>query len=206
MKTIHSLLACLLITPLPVNAGIFSLSVNSEGVVIECDAGKFTLNPPNLSLKEDDYEGQKPQINLKNEETLAAKYPDGLEIEITVDKKTNTACYTFSTVPEAKGLRFGMLIPIKFNQQGGRFAFDDAPLQALPLEKKEQYLFTGSAKRFRLVNVKGEGVAITPPASWQGLQDNRVFNWDTYQYQFLYDFLSYPGKRSLTVLIEPVTP
>lgn len=199
------LLFVLLFPGVRVSAGSLSLAVNAKGVVIESEVGQFILEAPNLTLKEDDYNGIKPQLSLKDSDTLVAKYPESdLEITITIDKENNAARYALSQVPTARNLRFFMLVPLKLNKNGTKFSFDDIAFQTLPSEKGSQFLFNGTAKRFRLVNDAGNGFSIAAPASWQGLQDNRLFNWDTYQYQFLYD-LSYPREPHFSVTFESVT-
>jgi hypothetical protein len=46
----------------------------------------------------------------------------------------------------------------------------------------------GSATTFTLSDPMGESFTLTTPGGWQGLQDNRAFNWQIYMYIYHYDF------------------
>lgn len=183
-------------------AGEIVVSPDRDGVAIEAvGAGRFVLAAPVLSMHEEDYEGQKPQLALEGD-VLTARYECGAELTIRVNSEEATADYEFSGVPKtAKGFRFQMLIPLSFNE-GGRFAFGDKPPAKIPAAQKEQFLEQGIASRFTIVNGQGAGFTLTAPENWQGLQDNRVFNWQTYAWLYLYDFKKYSGRNDFSMRFQ----
>lgn len=203
MKTLLPLTACVVFCASSAPAGDFVLSLTGKGAAIDVPgAGRFVIPAPVLSMAEDDYKGQDPQLEIENG-VLVARYESGAELRIRVPAAEPAVEFEMSGVPAgAKGFRFQTIIPLEFNQ-GGRFAFGDRELAPIPEAPKGQFLQQGTAGRFVLVDALGHGFTVTTPESWQGLQDNRQFNWPAYAWLYLYDFKKHAGQNSFQFRFAP---
>jgi hypothetical protein len=161
------------------------LKADEKGVEINADSmGQFVLEVPELMLK--DGKREKP-VSTLNGDQLTVSYASGLALEYNVDRAENKIAVKFSKVPAvAKSLRFLMYVPMKFHQ-GGKYGFD-GKMKEIPQAVGEQFLQQGGATTFTISDPMGESFTLTTPGGWQGLQDNRVFNWQIYVYAYHFDF------------------
>lgn len=205
MKTTRSPIACLSLLAvflcIPLHAAPHPvLSVSPAGIKIGTEAtGDFTVPAPLLMMRADDYKGQKPAVTIENETTLLAKYPAGAELRISV--QSNTIHYAWSELPEeAFAFRFAMLLPITL-ANGGTFVLGDKPPTSFPSIKEKQTIANGRAQSFRLKNVTGAGIALATPDAFQEVQDNRVFNWETFVHILTYRFDENSDETSFSIVV-----
>ena len=77
-------------------------------------------------------------------------------------------------------IRFDLPLPLPLNQ-GGTFAIDKRKAVAFPLAvTADTFLFKGNARRLLVTPAKGDAFAIDIEHGWQQMQDNRVWNADTF--------------------------
>ena len=198
MKTLLSLL--LLALAAAVQAAPAPLSIDPKGIAINAGpAGRFILQNPVLVLP--DGQELKPKWTALPEGgggTL--RYEGAPDIAVTVANGAVTYKHTLGP-GEAKLLKFVTIIPLSFNQ-GGKYIIDDMPPVDIPQDKNSQFLQHGESERFGLVSPSGAGLVFEVPVSWQGLQDNRTWNWDVYAWMYNYDFAKAADSRELTISIE----
>ena len=79
-----------------------------------------------------------------------------------------------------KKIRFDLPLPLALNE-GGKFAVDKQKAVAFPTAATpDAFLFKGNAKRLVITPAKGDAFAIDIEHGWQQVQDNRVWNTDTF--------------------------
>ncbi|MDR1191316.1 MAG: hypothetical protein LBK60_06605 [Verrucomicrobiales bacterium] len=187
MKTTRCLLAILVLSlTVSVTRGAPALRLVDKGVELNTSGmGQFILETPELRFSGG--RGEKPAATLAND-TLTVQYPSGLTLDCTVDAAAGRVACHFTGAPAgAEALRFLLYIPLKFNQ-GGKFAFD-GQWRDIPPAKAAQFLHQGSATTFSVADPLGESITVATPGGWQGLQDNRVFDWPVYVYVYHYNFM-----------------
>lgn len=191
----------LYLTP-PVDAE--KISITSEGVVIDAGvAGQFTILPPSLMMKPDDYEGQKPAWTVSTANEAEADYPSGAQMKIQVSG--SKISFAFSGVPkEAHAFRVTMMIPIKFSE-GGQFSLDEAAAVSFPAHAEKQQLFVGHGAKLRLKDPSGEAFSITTTTGFHEIGDYRVFNWPIFAYIFNYVFREHEGEATFNFDVQSST-
>jgi hypothetical protein len=203
-KNIFLLLLCLTAS-FPLLAEDITLTLDAKGVLINAGAlGSFVLSMPVLVTESP--ETKEVPVFESSVNKGIAKYPSGAKLDVEIT--SNTLVCTYSSLPaNAKALKLGMVIPIKF-KNGGKYGFNSDPLKEFPTEKGQKPSFEqGSAlRKFTLVDPMGSGFSIDAQSNWGQLQDNRFFNnSQSFQYIFIYDLKANPGKNSFTIKIDPYT-
>lgn len=180
------------------------LSLSDKGVVVNAGAiGSLTLEAPSLGFKGD--KTLKPSFALDGDKGGVATYPDGTVIRVSVSDADKTATYSFDTLPEgATAIRIDTKIPISLNQ-GGRFALGTKTGE-FPTALAGQFLAHGDAATLDVIHALGDGVRFTAPAGYQQLQDNRMWNWNTFFWIYRYDLLRYSGKKSFQIKVSSIAP
>jgi len=162
-----------------------NLTVTDKGILIDAGAtGMFTLNPPVL-VGEGNAELKSVEA-VKEGEGIRFKYANEAQAVVAV-KDGTCIVITLANLPgEVKKLKIDCLLPFTL-AQGGKWSVDDKALQDFPAEQPATpFLFQGNATLFTFTDVRGKGLAVKlPPYSWQQLQDNRQWNWKTFQWFFL---------------------
>lgn len=181
-----------------------SLSTSPDGILINAGvAGQFTLETPRLKMRSDDYDGQKAAVTVTDATHAMLKYPEGLTIEITISG--SKIHYNYGQPSDATyGLRFTILVPIRFNADG-QYAFASEIYKPFPRLLDKQFLYQGNDGPFRLKDVSGEGFSVQTSGGWQELSDLRLFNWATFAYFFTYEFKAHSGETALDIEIGPLT-
>jgi len=171
--------------------------VSEKGLAIEAGAmGNFGVESPVLNMAKG---GEKPVFSGTGS-SARFEYASGLQLDCEAAGDHVNFHFSKATA-DAKSFKFIILIPMKYNQ-GGSFAFDAAPLKPLPFEKGGQFVQHGNARTFTVVDPSGEGFVIGTPGGYQGLQDNRTFNWAVFGYQYQYD-LNGKTEGSFTLTVKP---
>lgn len=182
-------ISCCLLAFVPVHAGAeVVLSASEKGIQIGAGVmGSFSLPAPDLVFKGGRTE--KGMFQKGKEGFLGvATYPSGATLEYTASEPQGQLNVRFAKMPkDTRSLRFTMNVPIRFNQ-GGLWAFDEAEPRTIPSKMEGQFVQAGNAKVFHVISPMGDGITIQTPGGWQGLQDNRVFNWQVYSYIYQFDF------------------
>jgi hypothetical protein len=152
--------------------------------------GTLTLNWPNLHHTEGPF--TRPAV-IQSDSTLAVlSYGEHGVLELNWDNDTGFLSVGFEGMARtARHLRFEMRIPIQFNR-GGEFAFDGAALRPFPAEHDQQFVEHGSFQSLSLRGPHGGSLRLQTPGGYQGIQDNRAFNWQTFLYIYHFDF---SGRR-----------
>jgi hypothetical protein len=161
------------------------LSIEKKGVGI--DAGKmgtFVLQAPLFMLDAD--QGLKPEFKASGDKGEAV-YSNGARFLFEV-KKDEIIC-SFEDMPKdgPGSFKFIMDIPISFNK-GGKYSLGSKEFKEFPAEiKTEQFIVTGDNSDFSFSDPDGHGLTLELRSNWFGLQDNRVWNTQSFSYQFLVD-------------------
>jgi hypothetical protein len=164
-------------------------------------AGSFSLSYPSLVAQGDKLTG--PAQIAKDAEGVALIYAGGAKGHVKLDKSTLTI--SFSGLPaEAKQFRMEMLIPINFAGKG-TYAIGGAAAQTFPAQKPASaFLYQGNVDRIQIVHPTGPGFSIgVPPYSYQQLQDNRQWNWNTFDWWFASPMPEGNASPEFTVRIAP---
>lgn len=113
--------------------------------------------------------------------------------------------FVFSNLPaNARGFKFQLGVPLSFNN-GGKYAFGANPPKDFPVDKGSQFIEQGSAiSKFSVTAPTKDGWIIEVPTNWYGLQDNRLFNSNSYSFQFLYDLKAHPNDTQFPIKITIV--
>ena len=108
-----------------------------------------------------------------------------------------TLSFHFSALPDdVKKIRFDLPLPLALNQ-GGAFAIDQRKAVAFPAATTpDAFLFKGNAKRLVIKPGVGDAFAINIEHGWQQVQDNRVWNADTFAWMATADLPRVNGNES----------
>jgi hypothetical protein len=203
LKHLHAVLL-LLVLVAPVRADELVLKAGPKGAVIQAGAmGNFILEGPVLAL-DDKTDHQPTLVPGTDGLSYTLTYDNGFQLHVVISKEQKTVIFSFDKMPD-KGqyLRFSMFVPITFNQ-GGKLGMDgNAPI-AIPQKSSGQFVENGSYGEFDLLSPFGQGFSIKMPVSWQGFQDNRVFNWEIYVWDYNYDLKAYPDQKSVAFGFAPL--
>jgi hypothetical protein len=202
MKPLY--LALLLSTILPVCADDLTLEAGPKGTVIKAGAmGDFTLEGPILALS-DKTDHAPTLVPGTDGVSYTLKYDNGFLLHVLISKELKNVTFAFDKMPDkAQYLRFSMYVPITFNQ-GGKVGVDGQTPQAIPEKSTGQFVENGSNGEFDLLSPFGQGFSIKMPVSWQALQDNRVFNWETYVWDYNYDMQAFPDQSIVVFTFAPL--
>jgi hypothetical protein len=191
MKILPALCLTLSLVTTPLLAGEPPpLSIVAKGVEIDAgSAGKFVLEPPELTLA--DGSKEKPVFEVLSDSEGTAQYPSGAAV--TFQTSTGEIRCRYEVPDDAKSLMFVMFVPMRFNQ-GGTFSFG-GEAREFPADLDKQHVATGKGSEpFTLLDPQGTGLEITAPIHWQAVQDNRKFGWPIFVYQALRDVKASPQK------------
>jgi Domain of unknown function (DUF1083). len=191
-----------LLAPAARAAGV-KLSLKESGAIIHAGVlGDLTLQPPSLITT--DKQELKPSfyVDFANSDTGHATYANGFTVTMTVSNGALEVRFP-DPPPEITTLKFFMLLPLNLNQ-GGRYVLG-AKSGEFPAEKTPGNLAYGDAERFEVLHSLGEGIAITAPLTYQQLQDNRNWNWDTFGWSMRYDLRRHRGKNNFVFEVSTIT-
>ena len=169
-------------------------TLTQQGIVVDAGkGGQFTLTYPALGAATETATPAEVTIHGRK---LSAKYPSGavLATELQDD---GTLSFHFSALPEdAKKIRFDLPLPLPLNK-GGTFAIDGRKAVAFPAAATpDAFLFKGNAKRLVVTPAEGDAFAIQIEHGWQQVQDNRVWNSDTFAWMSSADLPRVNGNES----------
>lgn len=187
----------ILIAPL-LRAGEVKLSLNKKGV--EIDAGKgavFTLQAPLLA-----YPGDKT-VKPESYKDGEARYPGGTIFRYEI-KDDEVRCSYEKLPDDGHSFKFLMEVPMSF-LKGGTYTLGKDTQEVPDNITTEQFLMTGQAEDFSFANKDGRGLKVEVVSNWYGLQDNRVWNTESFSYQFLIDTKAVSGK-DFPIKFKAVSP
>lgn len=186
----------------PSSPPVFSLV--EKGVAINVPgAGRFTLEAPTLSVSGG--KDEKPAYALAEGGTARASYPSGMTLAYAVEAGGGRMTVRFAGGPaRASSLKFGMGLPIKFNQ-GGRYGFSPAALRPFPVEAAVQIDAQASGTSFTMLDPLDAGFTLVTPFGLHQLQDNRAKNWGSSYVYILYADIKGKSEGVLTFMLKPAT-
>lgn len=194
MSRFHSALVFAFVAILDHFAYGLTTSLTQQGIVVNAgQGGQFTLAYPAL--------GTATQTEVPSEITiegrkLSAKYSNGAVL-ITQLQGDGTMNFHFSALPDdVKKIRFDLPLPLTLNE-GGRFAIEKRKAVAFPAAPTaDGFLFKGDAKRLVVMPAKGDAFAIDIEHGWQQMQDNRVWNTDTFAWMAMAELPRINGNEA----------
>jgi len=150
-----------------------------KGLAVESsELGKFLLEYPALQEGGKDIKASQATITDAKADVT---YPNGAKLDVTV--KNGVVSMVFSDVPAGvKNMVLNMLIPLSLSGKA-QWAMDAGEPAAFPKEHGKDMLYQGNAKVFKLLDESGKGLAIEIPYGYQQIQDNRAWNWTTFQWR-----------------------
>ena len=76
----------------------------------------------------------------------------------------------------------------------------------MPAAKGKQTIDTGVGYQINLKSGGGVGLSFSGPGNWRQLQDDRAFNGEGFEYQFLWDIPAHSGQNAFAIQIAPLPP
>ncbi len=202
MKTLLALLALAFTASLAAQS--VKLSADTKGVIVDGGtAGRIVLTPP--ALTGSDKKTRKPVFTpAADGATATATFPDGFVIKVALSPKDGTISYSFDQVPaDAASIVVNATLPVSYNE-GGSFATGGGEAKSFPGEPGKQLFAQGSFDQIDLVKSTGEALSLTMPASYQQLQDNRIWGTQSFSWIYHYDLLRYPNETRFTISVAAV--
>jgi hypothetical protein len=193
-------LLLLVVASLPVRADGLTVQAASKGAQVNAGAmGTFIVEGPILTLE--DKTSHVPTVEVNADGSgYTLKYDTGLVIHAVITAKTNTVTFSFDKIPDnGQLLQFKMGVPISFDQ-GGKVGLSGNPSKPIPAKSGGQFVIDGSVTEFDLSGAFGGGFSITTPLGWQCLQDNRVFNDESFVWNYNYELKTFPDKTSFDLV------
>jgi hypothetical protein len=157
------------------------LSFDDKGTHIDGGSmGTLTLEYPTLG-KADGHTAYKAIAKSPSGSSATIQYDGGAVLDVRAGSD-GIVTYSFTRVPpDVKDLKFNMLINFSY-QQGGKWKMGDGVDNPFPVDKPANpHLFQDHASKFQLTNFEGKALNfLFPDFSYVQLQDNREWNWATY--------------------------
>lgn len=202
MKTLLALLALALSAAASVRAQDIKLSINAKGVAVDAGpSGHVTLGAPVLSGN--DGKDRKPVLTPAADGlTAKAVYPDGFVIDISVSAQDGSIRYDFpASQADAKSVKINASLPLS-DFAGGTFATNGGQPQPFPAEAGKQLVSQGAFTRMDVTPAAAGGLSFAIPASYQQLQDNRVWGTKSFSWIYHYDLLRYPNSTGFSLKVS----
>ncbi|MDF3057982.1 MAG: hypothetical protein K0R17_2197 [Rariglobus sp.] len=202
MKTLLVFLALACVAPL--SAQSIKLSADAKGVVVDGGpSGRIVLGVPTITGS--DKKSRKPVFAPSADGTSAvATFTDGFVINIVLSAETGAITYRFDRAPaDAASIIVNATLPVSYNEGGG-YATNGGEAKPFPGEPGKQLFAQGAFTRLDLITGTGDGLSFTMPASYQQLQDSRIWGTQNFSWIYHYDFLRYPSETSFTIDVAPV--
>lgn len=202
MKTLLALLALAISASVAARAQNVSLSIDAKGVVVDAGpSGRLTIAPPVL-VGNDGKDRKSALTPAADGLTAKAVYPDGFVIDISVSVQDGEIRYDFdASQADAKAVRVNASLPISVFG-GGTFATNGGQPQPLPAEVGKQLVAQGAFTRIDVSPAAGAGLSFTTPATYQQLQDNRIWNTSSFSWIYHYDLLRYPNSSGFALKVS----
>lgn len=202
MKTLLSLLTLGLSLTVAAHAQSLKLSVDTKGVVVDGGpSGLVTIAAP--VVVGTDGKDRKPVLT-PGADGLSAKaaYSDGFAINISVSTSDDTIRYDFdASQANAKTVRLNANLPVS-TFGGGTFATNGGQPQPFPADAGKQLVAQGAFTRVDVSVAPGAGLSFSAPASYQQLQDNRIWNTSSFSWIYHYDLLRYPNSTGFSLKVS----
>lgn len=202
MKTLLVLLSLAFAASL--SAQPIKLSADAKGVTIDGDLnGRVTLAAPTITGS--DKKARKAVFAAGADGLSAtATYPDGFVIRVTIAPAEGTVAYGFDQPPvDATAIVVNVSLPLAY-ADGGTYSANGAAAQPFPAESGKQLFAQGAFKQLDLITGAGTGLSFTLPASYQQLQDNRIWGTPSFSWIYHYDLLRYPATTGFVIKVSAV--
>lgn len=178
------------------------LSFVDKGVQIDCGSmGSFVLCYPVLET----VAGKLAPSEKKLGEEAILNYPSGVSLKMAITGDKKIVLKFSGDTGGIKTFRMAdLLIPTHFGE-GGEWKAGDSEKKIFPKEKPAKpHLYQGSVGRFEFSSPEGGAIRFSlPPYSFQQLQDNREWKWDTFAWLFQTPFTE--GTSTYEVSVEVVS-
>lgn len=202
MKPLLALLALSLSAAVVVRAQDIKLSIDTKGVVVDAGpSGRVVLGAPVLSGTDGK---DRKAVLTPAADGLSAKaaYPDGFVITLSVSAQDGEIRYDFDAPQaDAKSVKINASLPVS-DFAGGTFATNGGQPQPFPADSGKQLFAQGAFSRIDLALGTGAGLSFTVPATYQQLQDNRVWGTKSFSWIYHYDLLRYPNSTGFSLKVS----
>lgn len=181
-------LALLAAMTLAASALAADIAPGEKSVKITAGTASLELSYPKLHLTGGDANKPLSPAAVKLEDGKATLTYDG-GVTAVVEKAGDGLRLVFTGGESVEKVRMEMLVPTAYGT-GGTWKAGEGEAKAFPAEKPPKaFLYQGHATSLQFTAPSGETLAFTiPPYSYQQLQDNRVWNWSTFQWVFWMPF------------------
>jgi hypothetical protein len=168
---------------LPALLSATEVTLTERGLVIAAGAGlgTLTLDYPALTGAGGS-QRRAPDTVTVNGNAATLGYPGGAQLTVTLAPDGAAQIHATQLADGDKGLSLNMVLPAALAGKA-KWSIKDSPARLLPAEKgADAFLWRGDATRFSLADAAGQGVSLVIEHGYQQLQDNRVWNTDTFQW------------------------
>lgn len=199
MKTLIALLALAFTASL--SAQSLKLSADAKGVTVDGGlAGRLVIAPPVISGT--DKKPRKPTFKAAEDGASAtATFADGFVINVALSSKAGTITYNYTPPVDGVAILLNTSLPVSYNE-GGSYATNGGAAKPFPGEPGKQLFAQGAFTQVDLVTGTGDGLSLTMPASYQQLQDNRIWGTSSFSWLYHYDLVRYPDETGFTINVD----
>ena len=178
---------------------IRSVKATAQGVAVDAGSlGSFELSYPGLIGAGDQVVHKILQVDAAGA-GATVKYEGGGQAAVEIQGHDVT--YAFTGVPgDVTKLRVESLVSFSF-ADGGKWQIDGGAEKAFPVDKQPKpFLYQGNGTSFTLKNFEGKQITFTwAEPCYQQLQDNREWNWKTFDWFLLATYHADWPKHTLTI-------
>lgn len=172
-----------LLTALPALLSAAEVRLTQQGLAVDAGPtlGALTLDYPALTSGGGG-ERRAPQRVAVSGSTATLDYPGGARLALTLSPDGAAQVHATGLAATDKGLSLSMILPTALAGRA-RWSIKGSAPQALPAEKgADAFLWRGDATRLDLTDDAGKGLSVVIEHGYQQLQDNRVWNSDSFQW------------------------
>jgi len=174
-------LLALLLAPAVLAAAEVTLTPKGIAVYAGSALGTLMIDYPTLTSNGGG-ERRAPEKVAVNGRSATLTYSGGAEIALALSSDGTAQLRASGLGSSDKGISLSMTLPAALAGKA-RWSIKDTAPMPLPAEKgADAFLWRGDATRFTLTDDAGKGVSIVIEHGYQQLQDNRVWNTDSFQW------------------------
>ena len=175
------LLPLLALLPALLSAAEVKLTPDGLAVSAGPALGALTLDYPRLTGSGGG-ERRAPEKVALSGSTATLSYPGGARLALTLSPDGAAQIHATGLGADDKGISLSLTMPAALAGKA-RWSIKDSAARPLPAEKgADAFLWRGDATRFTLTDSAGKGVSVVIEHGYQQLQDNRVWNTDSFQW------------------------
>ncbi len=178
------------------------VALNAEGIAINGGSlGEFVIPYPVITV-----EGVKDELKPSEvrpaDAAATLKYPGEIALNVKLEAEGKVALTFSGNTEKLRKFRCQqMLIPFNF-RDGGSWRVGSGEFTLFPAQQPPKpFLFQGNQSSLELCGVDDKKLKLEiPPFSFQQLQDNREWNWQTFAWMFLTSFE--PGQQPYVIKVS----